>query len=62
MTDRAKTDATATAEWVLPPSTAERPVVSEGLAERLVEEGRVAGHALVGPGGPLADAVAAALG
>jgi hypothetical protein len=31
------------------------------LAERLVEEGRVAGVDLVGPRGPLADAAAAAL-
>jgi hypothetical protein len=43
MSDMARTEAAATEEWVLPPSTVERPVVSEELAERLVEEARVAG-------------------
>lgn len=54
MTDIAETDTTeteTTEEWVLPPSTTERPVVSEELAERIVEEARVEGVDLVGPPG-----------
>jgi transposase-like protein len=57
MTDITDTDTTTETprEWVLPPSATDRPVVSEELAARLVEEARVEGVELVGPGGLLGD-------